>query len=118
MRAFVAVEPPEQVEEAIIGTMKTLYTRLYHSILNRRPSARNHNSRELSKIDALTQLGRISKAARLADHLERASDTESNAGNGVHITNERAASVLPDLFPMASDLDDLGERVHAEITDL
>ena len=114
LRAFIAVEPPEQVEEVIIGTMKTLYTRLYHSILNRRPSARNHNSRELSKIDALTQLGRISKAARLADHLERASDTESNAGNGVHITNERAASVLPDLFPMASDLDDLGERVHDE----
>ena len=52
-------------------------------ILNSSVFARNHNSRELSKIDALTQLGRISKAARLADQLECASDTESNAGNVV-----------------------------------
>ena len=86
--------------------MKALYARLYHSIRSRRPSARNNHSRELSKIDALTQLGRISKAARLADHLERTADPEANADDDVQISEERAASVLPDLFPMASDLDD------------
>ena len=116
LRTFAAIEAPEHLEEVIISKMEALYSRISHSIQSRAPSSRTHRSRTISKINALAQIGRISKAARLADALERSEGIDSVlvGSEGTHITAEQATSALTDLFPMASSLDELGEREFDE----
>ena len=113
LRTFAAAEHAEHPEHIIIATIKALHSRVSHSLETRPQLVQNRRSKELAKINALAQIGRISKAARLADTLERADNPDYGEANQ-KITSERAINILPELFPAASQLDDLGDRVDDE----
>ena len=113
LMAFTATEHIEHPAKIILTTAKALHTRLRHSLASRPCSHSNQKSKALSKICALTQIGRISKAARLADNLARADNSDDGLPTS-QVTRDRAISALPELFPADSVLDDLGEQIDDE----
>ena len=113
LTVFTATEQIEHPEQIILTTAKALHTRLRHSFVSRPRSHSNQKSKALSKICALTQIGRISKAARLADNLARVDNTDEGLPTS-QVTRERAISAIPELFPADSVLDDLGDRIDDE----
>ena len=95
-------------EPIIITTAKQMLFKVRRSLSTRQPNSIPRCSQQCRKIDALTQLGRISK--RLADQLEQERDHD-DSDRIVHgrITREQALAILPDLFPEANDLDEVGD---------
>ena len=87
-----------------------MLSKVRRSLSTRQPNSIPRHSQQCRKIDALTQLGRISK--RLADQLEQERDHD-DSDRIIHgrITREQALAVLPDLFPEANDLDVLEDQV-------
>ena len=111
LRLFTSEESRVHPETVIITTAKQLLFKIRRSLSIQRPNSVSLHSRKYRKIDALTQLGRISKAARLADSLEQERDRlDHNENLDGRITREQAMSVLPRLFPEATSLDDLGDN--------
>ena len=111
LRLFTSEESRVHPETVIITTAKQLLFKIRRSLSIQRPNSVSLHSRKYRKIDALTQLGRISKAARLADSLEQERDRlDHNENLDGRITREQAVSVLPRLFPEATSLDDLGDN--------
>ena len=110
LRLFTSADAGGSPERIIITTAKQLLFRIRRSLSTRPLASVPLRSRQHRKIDALTQLGRISKAARLADLLEQEIDSDdTNRLLQGRITREQALTVLPDLFPAANDLDNLGD---------
>ena len=113
LRTFTATEHIDHPEQIIMTTLKALYSRVHHSLATRPESHPNQRSKALSKICALTQIGRISKAARLADTLAKADSSDEGLPTS-QVTRERAHAAIPELFPAASILDDVGEHIDDE----
>ena len=113
LRTFTAVEHTEHPEQVILATTRALHSRVRHSLASRSHPLPHGKSKALSKVCALTQIGRISKAARLADSLERSDNSDSDIPM-TQVTRASALAALPELFPLASELDDLGDRIDDE----
>ena len=109
LKAFTATEHSAHPEQIIMTTVKALYSRVRHSLATRPLSYPTLRSKALSKICALTQIGRVSKAARLADTLAKADDSNEGLPTS-QVTHEHALAAIPELFPAGSALDDLGAQ--------
>ena len=109
LRIFTSAEHAEHPEQVILTTTAALHNRVRHSLATRPSSHSTEKSKALNKICALAQIGRTSKAARLADNLARVDDSDDGLPAS-QVTRDNAISALPDLFPAASALDDIGEQ--------
>ena len=113
---FASEEHAEHPEYIIITTANALYSRVSHSLATKPRSPKSRQVRELLKIITLSQIGRISKAARLADALERTGSPNDDDGdsNFRKISPEHAIAAVSDLFPAASTLDGLDDNLDDE----
>ena len=67
LRVFTSEASRAHPEQVIIATAEQLLFKIRRSLSTQRPHSDSQQSRKYRKIDALVKMGRISKAARLAD---------------------------------------------------
>ncbi len=107
LRLFNAIENKDTIEQVILSTSKALLRRIESSLIRSNFPSGDQRSRLARKVTALVKIGRISKATNLVDSL----DSPLNH----HISREEAQNLIPDLFPAANALDELGERDDNEL---
>ena len=74
LRVFTSEASRAHPEQVIIATAEQLLFKIRRSLSTQRPHSDSQQSRKYRKIDELVKIGRISKAAWLADSLEQATD--------------------------------------------